>query len=31
MLTIAHRINTIIDYDLVLVMAAGRLVEHGSP
>lgn len=31
LLTIAHRLNTIMDYDLVLVMDAGRAVELGSP
>jgi ATP-binding cassette subfamily C (CFTR/MRP) protein 1 len=30
-LTIAHRLQTIIDYDLVLVLARGALVEHGPP
>ncbi|KAJ3394478.1 hypothetical protein HDU92_006863 [Lobulomyces angularis] len=30
-LTIAHRLNTIIDYDKVLVFEAGELVEIGSP
>ncbi|KAH8382740.1 hypothetical protein KR009_005071, partial [Drosophila setifemur] len=30
-LTIAHRLNTIMDSDRVLVMDAGRLVEFGSP
>lgn len=30
-LTIAHRISTIIDYDLIVVMDAGRVVEIGSP
>ncbi len=30
-LTVAHRLNTIIDYDRVLVMGAGRLLELGSP
>lgn len=30
-LTIAHRINTILDYDKVLVLGAGKLLEHGSP
>ena len=30
-LTIAHRLNTIIDYDLALVLDQGRLLEAGSP
>jgi len=30
-LTIAHRLDTIIDYDLLLVMVAGRVVEAGQP
>ncbi|KMZ04219.1 probable multidrug resistance-associated protein lethal(2)03659 [Drosophila simulans] len=30
-LTIAHRLNTIMDSDRVLVMDAGHLVEFGSP
>jgi ATP-binding cassette subfamily C (CFTR/MRP) protein 1 len=30
-LTIAHRISTIIDYDLIVVMDAGRIVEIGTP
>ena len=30
-LTIAHRLDTIIDYDQILVMGGGRLVESGSP
>ena len=29
--TIAHRLNTIMDYDLTLVMDAGRAVEFGPP
>eukprot|EP00980_Cylindrotheca_fusiformis_P019578 scaffold6784_cov108-Cylindrotheca_fusiformis.AAC.20 len=31
LITIAHRLNTIMDYDYVLVMDAGRAVEFGSP
>ena len=31
LLTIAHRLQTIIDYEQVLVMAQGRLVEAGAP
>lgn len=31
LLTIAHRLNTIMDYDLVLVMDAGQAAEYGSP
>uniref|UniRef100_A0A8W7Q0U0 ABC transporter domain-containing protein n=1 Tax=Anopheles coluzzii TaxID=1518534 RepID=A0A8W7Q0U0_ANOCL len=30
-LTIAHRLNTILDYDRVLVMDAGQMVEFDSP
>jgi ABC-type multidrug transport system fused ATPase/permease subunit len=30
-LSIAHRLNTIVDYDKVLVMDAGRVAEFGSP
>ena len=31
LVTIAHRLNTIMDYDRVLVMDAGHAVECGSP
>ncbi len=31
MITIAHRLNTIADYDSVVVMHKGRIVEKGSP
>ncbi|ORY35158.1 P-loop containing nucleoside triphosphate hydrolase protein [Rhizoclosmatium globosum] len=30
-LTIAHRLNTIIDYDYVLVLNDGNVVEYGAP
>lgn len=30
-LTIAHRLPTIIDYDKVLVMADGHVAEYGAP
>ncbi|KAJ3039965.1 Multidrug resistance-associated protein 4 [Rhizophlyctis rosea] len=30
-LTIAHRLNTVIDYDTILVLDDGRIVEVGSP
>lgn len=30
-ITIAHRLNTIADYDKVLVMHRGRIVEAGAP
>ena len=31
LITIAHRLNTIIDYDRVAVLAGGRVAEHGTP
>jgi ABC-type multidrug transport system fused ATPase/permease subunit len=31
LVTVAHRLNTIMDYDMVLVMDAGRAVEFGPP
>ncbi|KAK3687510.1 P-loop containing nucleoside triphosphate hydrolase protein [Podospora appendiculata] len=31
LVTIAHRLRTIVDYDKVVVMAGGRVVEVGSP
>ena len=30
-ITIAHRLNTILDYDRVLVLAEGRVAEIDSP
>jgi ATP-binding cassette subfamily C (CFTR/MRP) protein 4 len=30
-LTIAHRLNTVIDYGKILVLEAGEVVEYGSP
>jgi ATP-binding cassette subfamily C (CFTR/MRP) protein 4 len=30
-ITVAHRLNTIADYDQVIVMQRGRIVESGSP
>lgn len=31
MLTIAHRLETIIDYDKIIVMDKGKVAEMGSP
>ena len=31
LLTIAHRLGTVIDYHSVMVMGAGRVLEHGPP
>lgn len=31
MLTIAHRISTILDYDIIIVMDQGKIVEMGEP
>ncbi len=31
LLTVAHRLNTIMDYDTVVVMDKGRAVEYGPP
>ena len=30
-ITIAHRLNTIADYDKILVMKQGEIVEQGAP
>jgi ATP-binding cassette subfamily C (CFTR/MRP) protein 4 len=30
-ITIAHRLNTIADYDTVIVMDQGKIVEAGAP
>jgi ABC-type multidrug transport system fused ATPase/permease subunit len=31
LVTVAHRLNTIMDYDLILVMDSGQAAEFGSP
>lgn len=30
-ITIAHRLITIVDYDRIIVMRGGRIVEKGAP
>jgi ATP-binding cassette subfamily C (CFTR/MRP) protein 1 len=30
-IAIAHRLNTIMDFDRVIVMEAGKIVETGNP
>lgn len=30
-ITIAHRLNTIADYDKIITMDRGRIIEYGSP
>lgn len=30
-LTIAHRLGTVVDYDRLIVMGAGRILEEGAP
>ena len=30
-ITIAHRLNTVADYDQIIVMNKGKIVESGSP
>lgn len=31
LLTIAHRLQTVIDYDTILVLGRGQLIEQGTP
>ncbi len=30
-LAVAHRLDTVIDYDKILVLGKGRVLEYGSP
>lgn len=30
-ITIAHRLITVVDYDQIVIMSKGRIVEKGSP
>jgi len=30
-ITVAHRLDTIVDYDRILVMEKGTIIEEGSP
>ncbi len=30
-LTVAHRLNTVQDYDKILVLGAGKVLEYDSP
>ena len=31
MITIAHRLNTVADYDKIMVMSFGKVIEYDSP
>ncbi len=31
LITIAHRLNTIIDYDTIALLDGGQIIEHGPP
>lgn len=30
-ITIAHRIHTVIDYDVIVVLSKGKIIERGEP